>query len=712
MRPSSFPRSGVLILGQNSIQSLLPSTLISQAESLLDAHKIQDAIDLADQQRKKHESKITVDVGEAEELRYVYQRIGFQCLAETLFEDAGKNLFAGDLDPRVLVSYFPDLRGHLFGEEDGIDLFEGVVEHMPPEASVDEIIAANLVRNYSPHLAPNTREAPPTVELRAILNGEARNMLEVFLRKWRTRRRVEDGPNVRGEIMKDAGEKQIKGKEGQVIDTVLAKIFVLGDKPTDLHALLQDPSNEVILDEIEQALIQSGHFSILCSLYKEKGEVVKLCEAWAKLIEGEWTDPDVLDPLSNMFTLLTEKRDKALIQRWVIWLTKKDPDRALKLLTQRDSNKRQAKSQVEDDLAMLEQLRATNPAAAVQFLEFLVLQRRSSDRSLHMQLALSCVDQLLECLDDEGTLKLWRAKASSFASSASSRSQSPTPFLTYFASTTPDSPAKRIRLKTALYLQSFEYDVAQVREHLQEGMGENEKVLALELAILDGKLGSHRTAISTLVHVLRDTVSAEAYCTHGGRVISPKAALSLVEMYSLAGWAGQSSGKIDAVDDQTKRDLVRLLLEVYMSEGESYHTARLLDSQAMNLDVVDVIPLVPPDWSLNVLSSFLARSFRRTLHAHHEGQIVKAMSSGQNLDVIDKTWLILREQGAIIEEAADDSGGEEEEVDEKSDEKSAFQNSVESQETVFPRHPEKMVLHQELGSEAISVPESGGLDLR
>ena len=65
MTPAALPRSGVLVLGENSVHSLLPSTLISQAESLLEAHKIQNAIDLADQQRKKLEGKITVDVDEA-----------------------------------------------------------------------------------------------------------------------------------------------------------------------------------------------------------------------------------------------------------------------------------------------------------------------------------------------------------------------------------------------------------------------------------------------------------------------------------------------------------------------------------------------------------------------------------------------------------------------------------------------------------------------
>lgn len=76
---------------------------------------------------------------QAEELRYVYQRIGFQCFTETLFEDAGKHLFNGELDPRLLVSYYPELRGSLFTADDVMDVFAGVAEHMPQEHSVDDI---------------------------------------------------------------------------------------------------------------------------------------------------------------------------------------------------------------------------------------------------------------------------------------------------------------------------------------------------------------------------------------------------------------------------------------------------------------------------------------------------------------------------------------------------------------------------------------------
>lgn len=96
-----------------------------------------------------------------------------------------------------------------------------------------------------------------------------------------------------------------------------------------------------------------------------------------------------------MITLLSEKRDRALTQSWAIWLTKRDPDSGLKassilihseienqsnenfqLLMPRDSGKRREKA--DEDIALLEQIQGANPAAAVRYLEYLVLQRRST----------------------------------------------------------------------------------------------------------------------------------------------------------------------------------------------------------------------------------------------------------------------------------------------------------------------------------------------
>jgi hypothetical protein len=58
-------------------------------------------------------------------------------------------------------------------------------------------------------------------------------------------------------------------------------------------------------------------------------------------------------------------------------------------------------------------------------------------------------------------------------------------FLSYFASTTPESDAKRARLQTVLFLQSSDaYDAEPLRERLSA----HRAVLALELAIVQGKV--------------------------------------------------------------------------------------------------------------------------------------------------------------------------------------------------------------------------------
>lgn len=53
--------------------------------------------------------------------------------------------------------------------------------------------------------------------------------------------------------------------------------------------------------------------------------------AFRRIVEGEWSEQDIKDPIDDMITLLTEKKDRALTQKWGIWLTKQDPERGLKV---------------------------------------------------------------------------------------------------------------------------------------------------------------------------------------------------------------------------------------------------------------------------------------------------------------------------------------------------------------------------------------------
>ncbi|KAG6916344.1 hypothetical protein DXG01_007235 [Tephrocybe rancida] len=559
------------------------------------------------------------------------------------------------------MSYYPHLRGSLFTSDDSMDVFAGVAERMPTEASVEDIVVANLVRNYSPHIAPNTQAAPSTAELKKILVAEANETLENFLTRWRVRRKVE-GPSAAGGSTMQAKAVDLVL---QTVDTVLVKLYAELEKTQELYDLLLEP-HVILVSEVESSLRRNGQYNALCMLYRQSGDHTKLLEVWSKLIDGEWTDEDIPDPLSNMIALLAEKKDRTLTQHWGLWLTKRNPEQGLQLLMPKDSGKRRERP--EEDFALLEAIREANAAAGMQYLEYLLLQRKSSSRRLHDMFATSCIEQLSTSLAQESVSKLWRAKAASYASN-----RTDTSFLAYFASTTPSSPHKRFRLKAILFLAgSNHYDAAAIRPLL-----EHQKILRLELAIVDGKLGHHREALSTLVHDLHDATSAELYCTLGGDLVSSRTAQTLAEnnegletlVASLYGVKARSlalARQKSGVDEGKKTELLKILLEVYMSDGEdnAHRAAHLINSQAMNLDVLDVrinnfewvIPIVPPEWPVNLMTSFLTRSLRRTLHEQHEGKIVKTISAGQNLEIKDRTWLILREEGAIVEEPVDQDG--------------------------------------------------------
>jgi hypothetical protein len=93
---------------------------------------------------------VLLNRSQEDELAFVYQKIGFQCLLETRFEDAGFCLFQGDIDPRVLISYFPELRGALLDADPTLDVFSGIAECMPPYDSIDDISTSPLPSFFLP----------------------------------------------------------------------------------------------------------------------------------------------------------------------------------------------------------------------------------------------------------------------------------------------------------------------------------------------------------------------------------------------------------------------------------------------------------------------------------------------------------------------------------------------------------------------------------
>lgn len=69
----------------------------------------------------------------------------------------------------------------------------------------------------------------------------------------------------------------------KVVDTVLAKLLCEGEKTADLYTLIREP-NHIVLTELESALVRTGQYSALCTLYKQHGHDLKLLDAWSKCV--------------------------------------------------------------------------------------------------------------------------------------------------------------------------------------------------------------------------------------------------------------------------------------------------------------------------------------------------------------------------------------------------------------------------------------------
>ncbi|GAA5873873.1 hypothetical protein JCM16303_002618 [Sporobolomyces ruberrimus] len=87
------------------------------------------------------------------------------------------------------------------------------------------------------------------------------------------------------------------------------------------------------------------------------------------------------------------------------------------------------------------------------------------------------------------------------------------------------------------------------------------------------------------------------------------------------------------------------------------NVSRILETQAMNLDTIEVLPTIP-DWvPLHLLTSFFSRSLRRSLHTQREASILKNLASGQNCVISERLFEVQEKMGGVVDRGT--SGGSE-----------------------------------------------------
>jgi hypothetical protein len=52
---------------------------------------------------------------------------------------------------------------------------------------------------------------------------------------------------------------------------------------------------------------------------------------FSRMVDGEWTEPDITNPLDLIFLLMRETKDESLLPKWRVWLVTKDVERGMEV---------------------------------------------------------------------------------------------------------------------------------------------------------------------------------------------------------------------------------------------------------------------------------------------------------------------------------------------------------------------------------------------
>ncbi|BEJ17778.1 hypothetical protein CspHIS471_0700460 [Cutaneotrichosporon sp. HIS471] len=599
--PFSSVIAETLVVSRHSIQGLVPTPVVLRLERLCAEHRVDEAIAMVDEERRRgRRGEIDIDKAtHTATVRFMHQYLACHLLVETVFERAGDYFIRGKVDPRLLVRLFPAYRGKTIGTAEEVDVYEGLVPTLEKMQPVEDIISSFLDRN-SPRPDPSEAE-----ELRLALYYSAKNMLIEFLGKTRGQRRK-------------GGSRGLDSRKIDiVVDTTLAKLLAEEGTTHELLALLGGP-NDVVLLELEPFLAQRKY--VLSTVMKSEGRIDRVLELLKEIAEGP-PDPLCDDPVGELVQTLDTVDDPELLRHYVLWLVSREPEKALTLLITKGNVIKV------DDEALISDLGAVDKEAAEQYLEYVVVGKRTGSPALHERLLSHLLEQADEMVADDGIKYHLEELDAEYRLAGSSS------YAEFFAEVAPPTPFKTLRLKLMLFLQNAVYDLDAASARLEK-IG----VLVTERAIVLGRLNRHTDALKLLAQDLPDTVSAQTYCTLGGEIIPPKVTKAITKLEpGVARWSALGDGRSGTVDADTQHGLIVELLRAYMRDrGGSARSASLLSAQGVHLDVDEVLDMAPGDWPLDTVTTFYRRSYRRLLQEKTTGLILKSIAAGQNLETSER----------------------------------------------------------------------------
>ncbi|TKY86822.1 hypothetical protein EX895_004463 [Sporisorium graminicola] len=701
--PVSLSQRQILLCGRNSTSCIQQDPLLSWTVQQLHRGRLRNLRQSLDSyrsnknplQRKDDSLRISLESSIAHAL------LGIELLHRTDFSAAGEVLRYANLDPRLILALFPGLQQGQQKADEAIMpalILSNLGRLKRPDAdqlqSIDELVDSNLAFNYSPPLDVATDKA--LVQLRQQLVQGSERMLRTLLEAWRADAAAALASPSESKSRFWAGsfmDEQMLATVNACVDSAYLRLIVerrglVGEDDTavddDLTAFLGS-KHACESSQVEKALEQKHYFSLLADHYEKTGNVQGSLRTWTALVDGKLSDAsgktiDVPSALSKVASLLKDEDDPTLLSTYGRWLVRKDSEAGIQILTKVTAklgsdpsqnsatrSKAQELESIRVQKATINELRDIDADAATKYLEAVALSTtKVQDEQMHRELAAALLRRVEDHLKDDSYRRKLDAVAQDYAFGSYAES-----FFAHLALASDGSPKEADRLKLAMLLQGstvLDYEALLAMIAPLES-------LIYEKAIIFGKLGLDSEALSLLAITLRDANSAEAYCSQDGEVLSPMLACSIAEDYEgLRPFAAMLSrtyaqrvkahARVTAQRAlspvQRKQELLKQLLSVYMINGaeEKFRiaTAHLLNTQALHLDGREVLELVPKDWSLQTLETFLTQSLRRQLHRRREMQMLKNIAKCRSLDVAEDLWARQRAMGGVLQDTDVDGG--------------------------------------------------------
>ncbi|KAI8988123.1 hypothetical protein BDF20DRAFT_970210 [Mycotypha africana] len=627
----------ILLYGKETVMAQTTTPFVVQADALLDKGSLEEALQLAEHTKNTLSTDSTVHTEKLRaELNYTFQKAGLLLLKQTLYEDAFSLLSNGNIDPRVVVHMFEGLsQGKWLEEYPPVLLYDGVRHVLEAIGTIKDIVNDNLKESASEPGGPTNDEsqlAKDVSKMRRVLLMNARDALLDYLKKERDKWRASLSDD--NEIIRT------------VIDTSLLKIYLSQKDDSSILELLQQ-SNHCSIEDCAKALTKAKRFYALSVMYKSKHMYEKVLDLWAKFYTGEMVDANFKNGLESMKELLlqdtpSKELSLSVIMQYAWWITSKNAKEGVEIFM----NSPRSKEMDPDEI--LEKLEDDSSEGAKIYLEHLVLTKKSERPDYHTKLALNYLKDIHDyCLqsdsrsDTEALVERFKeiqktssSEDGSEALEAEDQTQQCT-FVSYLASQQHQTDVIKLHLKLIDLLQtSGVYSPAVLFERMKQP-----GLLSIEEAIVRGRLGDHKEALTILVRDLQDFAGAEIYCLTNGQSVgliphTPTAESGSFKDKPLLPL--QCDDTQHSKENFTERQaLFSMLLQSYIAAPDSDVTmarsAHLLNTQGMYFDTLNVLELIPDHWPVQLFQDFIIRSLRRSTNSLDDNKIELGLSRGQNI---------------------------------------------------------------------------------